>query len=823
MALGVVLLVSSSAWSSAAFRAPYYPVRLGPPPSEVASFVNNYSVVAGDINEDGTPDVAVSVLRWSPQGQPLPDSSYVAVLLGRGDGTLGAKTEYSTDHLPMGLLLRDFDDDGHLDLVSGTVLNFEGDSGKVAFRHGRGDGTFDAPEFLTAGISPEVLVAADVDGDGQPDMLAFNRDDSTFAIFRRSGDGWGATLYSKCQDGVVSAAVGDLDGDGRVDVAMAHAGFDVVLVAYGRGDGTFTDPEAIAAGSPTSDVAVGDLDRDGRLDLVVVAQGLAILHNLGDRTFERSDVPTGGQGVRLADVTGDGWLDALALSGGLITIPNLGDGTLGCVPEGCLGSISDLGSAFALADMNGDGLLDAIVGGFHYPGPLAEVAVALGSGDGSFGFSTNSVLGSGAHALSTHDMDGDSYADLIVTSQANQTCQVFLSSPQGPTLAATLTTGTDPLGVETTDLDRDGRPDVIVANHGSGSVMVFHGQADHAFGAPAEFSTGAPPSAVAVGDLNGDDFDDVVVTLVEANQIAVLHGDGSGALGSPTLIASEAQTIGSAIVVADFNQDGIPDLAYPASASSVGIRLGQSGEAFATIRLLETGASPCAIAVADLDGDGDADLAVANNGESSISVFIGRGDGTFEARRDLVVGRNPADVDAADIDGDGHCDIVATNASSSDVSFLLGHGDGTFEPAIDFGIPGNPQSAALIDVDLDGRLDMAIASDGALTVLKNTSTPTTAVPPSPAAPVGTAHTYPNPAFSSVTWAADWPGTEAITLSAFDLRGRLIRRFTTHAVNDRLHHVWDLRDNQGSRVSPGVYWWSAVASRHRVNGRVCVAR
>ena len=178
-----------------------------------------------------------------------------------------------------------------------------------------------------------------------------------------------------------------------------------------------------------------------------------------------------------------------------------------------------------------------------------------------------------------------------------------------------------------------------------------------------------------------------------------------------------------AVVTADFNSDGQPDLATANYVdNTVGVLLGNAGGTFQPVRTAATGAAPRSVAVGDFNADGKLDLATAN--AADVSVLLGKGDGTFQAPTSLGVGSAPTSVAVGDFDGDGKLDLGVT-ANVYAISYyygypygyyygtanvLLGRGDGAFNaPVANFLYYGWHTSAAVADFNGDGKQDFAAA------------------------------------------------------------------------------------------------------------------
>ncbi len=176
----------------------------------------------------------------------------------------------------------------------------------------------------------------------------------------------------------------------------------------------------------------------------------------------------------------------------------------------------------------------------------------------------------------------------------------------------------------------------------------------------------------------------------------------------------------AAVIAADFNQDGVPDLAVVLSAgttlpNSVAIYLGHGDGTFGAPQAFAVGNDPVGLCAADFNGDGKIDLAVVNDQDATVSILLGNGDGTFQAQTTAPTGPNPGSIVAADFNSDGFIDLAIANTSGS-VSVLLGNGDGTFTAKPDFSVGSHPIGITTGDFNGDGHLDLAVA-DAAINVV----------------------------------------------------------------------------------------------------------
>jgi hypothetical protein len=214
------------------------------------------------------------------------------------------------------------------------------------------------------------------------------------------------------------------------------------------------------------------------------------------------------------------------------------------------------------------------------------------------------------------------------------------------------------------------------------------------------FVTGNQPTAGVAADFNGDGVPDLAVMNSQENAIAVFLGKGDGTFTpgnkipqvgtTPCVLLDQASNC--ALTVGDFNHDGNADLVATSDGDdTVIVQLGHGDGTFspASGSPITVGAFPLAVKIGDFNGDGIQDLAVANAKDNTISVLLGNGDGTFTeaSGSPIPVGSFPFFVAVADFDGNGTADIAASNENDNTVSILLGNGDGTFTQASGSPIP----------------------------------------------------------------------------------------------------------------------------------------
>ena len=561
-----------------------------------------------------------------------------------------------------------------------------------------------------------------------------------------------------------SVSVGDFDGDGIVDMAVANAGGSLefyrgsISVLLGKSDGTFQPAVTFGAGVQSWSVTVADFNGDGKLDLAVANAGhraerccpfnrgsVSVLLGNGDGTFQAAlDFAAGPspRSVAVGDINGDGKLDLVVANwgwpgdpGNVSVLLGNGDGTFQAPLN--IGA-GDFPVSVAVGDFNGDGKLDLAVANQNDPGP-GTVSVLLGIGDGTFLPAVAFRAGTYPTYVAASDVNGDGRLDLVVADGASNTVAVLLGTGTGIFLPPqAFAAGQFPISVAVADLNGDGHPDLAVADYSywSAAVSVLLGNGDGAFRAAASFRVGSFGTSVAVGDFNRDGRPDLAVANLNSANVSVLPGYGDGTFEDAA--SFPAGSYPSSVVTGDFNGDGKLDMAvanagFPSGGDigSVSLLLSKGDGTFQPALNLVTGTSPHSVAVGDFNGDGKLDLAVANAGypaggdPGSVSVLLGNGDGTFQAALKVAAGTSPYSVVVGDFNGDGKLDLAVANngnfsGDSGGVSMSLGNGDGTFQSAVSFAAGSHPSYVAVGDFNGDGKLDLVVNSwSGVLALLGN--------------------------------------------------------------------------------------------------------
>jgi FG-GAP-like repeat/Abnormal spindle-like microcephaly-assoc'd, ASPM-SPD-2-Hydin/FG-GAP repeat len=269
------------------------------------------------------------------------------------------------------------------------------------------------------------------------------------------------------------------------------------------------------------------------------------------------------------------------------------------------------------------------------------------------------------------------------------------------------------------DFNNDGILDLAISNQSgaSGNVSIFLGLGSGAFGAATNYEVANGPEGMAVGDFNGDGKLDLAVVNMDNSSYSILIGNGDGTFQTPVTTTFPVMgTFPYAIAAADFNQDGILDLAVacqdPSTGGFVYILLGDGSGTFGTPQHYGSIGQPEGIAVGDFNGDGFLDLAVSDFTNSEVWVMNGSGTGIFSAGTGylLAPATGTADVVANDFNGDGQTDLAAVNLTSGSISVLLNSsGSFTLSAQSPIALPGGGYFMSTADLNGDTYPDLAVA------------------------------------------------------------------------------------------------------------------
>jgi len=392
-------------------------------------------VISLDLNGDGKPDLAVA------GGYGVLSYFSLTTLINRGDGSFPNPVSYPVLQLPYSAVVGDFNGDGHADIATTSFTQ----AGGVSVLLGKGDGTFETHVDSPTGQFPSAIATGDFNGDGTVDLVLAESSSTTQSLSTLIGNGDGTfqNNISRNLTGVLrSIAVGDFNGDGKLDVVGVIDGTNAVSIFLGNGDGSFAAPAQYPAGPmllspPYHNVLVADFNGDGKLDIAAATDnGIAVLLGNGDGTFQPFTVLSsllsydpGDELLALADMNGDGRPDVVkATQTGLINVALANSaGTFQQAQAFQIGAILNTESA-VVGDFNGDGKPDLAFASQS----IDVVTILFGNGDGTVNghieYSVPSVSNT-VNFMMAADFNGDGALDMALADFGDGEVSVFVNRP----------------------------------------------------------------------------------------------------------------------------------------------------------------------------------------------------------------------------------------------------------------------------------------------------------------------------------------------------------------------------------------------------------
>jgi hypothetical protein len=625
----------------------------------------------GDFNGDGIPDLVGN------------SNSDLLLQIGVGDGTfLPPVTALSA----AGYLaaIGDFNGDGHLDVLM--------NSGSLTVYLGDGAGNFAAATSSVYLSNIGSIAVGDFNGDGALDVLVTSAyvSPGSISVFLGNGDGsFQPPLTQTAGDSVGTPLVGDFDRDGKPDLVLPDSYSNTVEILIGNGDGTFRRaPDVFIGADPTSLVAA-DFNGDGQLDLAAIVNGgsdpswsISILLGYGDGLFQavRAVAPIVSNAVRIA-----------------------------------------------VGDIDGDGSVDLGIAGYDYYSGYgnfpSKFLVLRGAGDGTFSPGASFILGPGVGSVLLSDLNGDGNLDVVAGSSNGETWAMLGRQNGSFRAVKDVRTANPTIG----DFDGDGILDLVsVETSGAGvELVVRHGNGDGTFAVVRRLNVSLPSNIAGAADFDGDGNLDLLLVQTDSlfqETTAVPYfgaGDGTFRAGATIVVAGNVYPAVFVAPLADFNGDGIMDFVmFNTSGWGGPTELdAYLGRGDGTFDLVSSSFpfTPTSAAVADFDGDGLPDLAIGGTTNYLSMIFTmvrNLGNGSFGSPSYLTMPGVISGVAAGDLDGDGRPDLLVADGSDSLISLLRGHGDLTFDAAVTFGLDGTPSAVAIADFNRDGNADFVVTTNG---------------------------------------------------------------------------------------------------------------
>ncbi len=720
-------------------------------------------VAAGDLDADGDLDlVAVSdlvqddLITVFEQIGPLTFSSNLR--------TLGSASIRSPEFVVIADL---YGDDRKLDFVVANSASSE-----LVVLQQTDPLEFTQRQILGGpGITTSVrcVQVADVDRDGDLDLVSANPDQGSLAIFHKDGSEFGMvpTLIDVAELGSPAfVVVADLNRDGLPDLASADQLNHALVVLFQQTDGEFDGiPLVLTLPDQARPLALvaADLSGDGVLDLACAnenAENVTVFFQKDPGVFDASaplvlggPMVTGGpRFLTAADLDGDGDLDLVTANSALSPVGNSLSTFFQTLP-GEFEAGARLSSERVIApksvvasDIDFDGAVDLIA---TYDSNFGQIQGRVGifrqERTARLGFKKvdlgDTTLTPNVRFAAASDLDGDGDFDLVTASRTTNELTLFEQIAPRRFLPeqTRLSTGFRPNTISLSDLDGDGDVDIACSNEGDrfkgidGSLSVFFQSGPGVFDEVTLVLSGPEagcqffPEFVSSADVDGDGLLDLVATSQGSmtkgcssprDRVTVFLQDESSRFERDPILLEKGLAAPMGVAGADVNGDGLLDLVVANEGTDEIVLFFQNrGGGFTNQSLdLPIGTVPRRVAVADLDGNGRLDILTSNL--SSAAVFLQRDDETFDLTTHRLVGNQFFDVDSGDVDDDGDLDLICATEDpdrDGEVLLFLQQSPGEFvrTPRILATSTMKRQrlrSIQVLDLDGDGDLDILTAN-----------------------------------------------------------------------------------------------------------------
>ncbi|UJR34157.1 hypothetical protein I4U23_021564 [Adineta vaga] len=683
-----------------------------------------YFIVVQDLNRDNQTDLAI--VNYG--------RSEIDIYFGYSNGSFQINNTYSTrgSSKPQSVLIDDFNNDHHLDIA---VVNYY--SSYLNIYLGNGDGTFSKPTLTSTGSDsgPYSIASGDFNNDTYLDIAVANYDMNNLGILLGYGNGSFRDIITYSTGdylAVFDVAVGDLNNDHRLDIAIVNNDGDDIGLFFGYGNGTFSNRVILSIGSSSGprSIDIIDLNHDMHLDLVIVNEwtnDINIFLGYGNGSFKdkisySNSKGSGAYYSTVVDLNNDNHLDIIVLlysNRGAVIFLGHGDGTFHYESTYSTGSDSGPYSC-TTGDLNNDTYIDILISDCT----SGQIIILYGFGDGRFSdekrFST--IDRTCLISIAVADLNYDNHLDIVVANfDANNIGILFGYSYINSFRENSYLTGSSPhpRAISFGDFNNDNQFDIVIANSQSNTIGILLGHMNGTFPTQTRFSTGllSIPISTDVGDFNHDHFLDIAVANSASENIGVFFGYGNGSFESQETYSTGSGSIPQSLVVGDFNSDQVLDIAVADSANNeISILLRYNSGSFRKQMSfhLGLGSTPWSVTVGDLNNDGLLDFVAITSGTGSLHIYLGLSNGSFQNKSIYSVNTDwyPWHVVVWDLNKDTCLDMIVSYYWYDAMGIFFGLCDGTFtnQTTYSTGSDSGPNHFVVIDLNNDTYFDIVVAN-----------------------------------------------------------------------------------------------------------------
>ena len=720
----------------------------------VTESFSSISSAVDDLNKDGLPDViyisndtnSVSIsfskkegsqseARYSIDIQPqsvVKDNMIDTSLIDQevrtrreyGSGLCMSDTSYGTFDGSSSLAVSDFNNDGHLDIAVGTILQ----TWLIIFL-GNSEGTFTYETAYRIGHIYFQLEIANLNRDNFSDIVVAYYDSNGMFVNILLGYGNGSFANSTIhrtgclERGLMKVA--DFNKDNRSDVVIVDSSGSVcVLLAYHNG--SFINQISNTTGASPESIAIADFNNDTLLDIVVVNydNNIGILLGYGNGYFDNQiSHPTDFSlsSISVGDINSDKILDLI--------IVNYADNGISVFLGFDNGSFRDPLTYYlgfrpiyvTIGHLNNDDKLDIIVlNSMRY-----YLHIIFGYGNGSFGNPITLSAGKTPFVAAVADLNNDDRSDIVVANRDDKHISVFIYS-QIQLTTKHISSGLDNDSrlqcIAVNDFNNDNILDIAIVNHGTKTIGLLIGNGDGSFNKETVISLdwNANSKSIVIGDFNKDKQIDLAVTNAGTYNIDLILGNGKGGL---TRQRNDGYTLDrppSIIVADDFNHDGQSEIvvAYD-NSSNIDILIVYDPGNFTDQMIYSIGSKVVSSAIGDFNQDAILDIVVANSENNNVGIMLGYGNGSFTKQTTYATGTAPNSVVVGHFNNDIYLDFAVIHEKDKNIGILFGYGNGSFTNQTTYSTNSTSNLIVVSDFSNDTFSDivMAVSEDRSIKIL----------------------------------------------------------------------------------------------------------
>ena len=710
-------------------------------PVSYANLAGAFTLAIGDLDGDGNPDIAAT--GGNPSG----------VLILRNISTSGnllfdQPKSFEAGNYTVDVSIRDLDGDSKPELIA---VNRYGNSVSVLKnRSTNGNIDFETHVDYPVGDAPLIAAIADLDGDGRPDIITANSSDDKISILRNMiGDSLAPVIDSFYTDTAIRGTKLTIRGKHFTGAnAIQFGGVNAASFVVDSATGITAVVGRGASGNVAVTTSFGTATDTGFIFKGPLIYQYTPTHGSAGDTIKISGVNFTGVGsVSFGSVTAasfsiqsDSLIAAVVgtgASGDVTVTSSNGNDTLHGFAYGGVPVIFSFSPSSdtvgAMITINGNNFSATPADNIVYFGPVRatvnsaspsslQVTVPAGATYDLINVTTNYLTAYSSLPFSVQFSGGDSV----------MSANTFRS-------AGDFSTGNYPVAVAVSDLNQDGKPDLITANALSNNISILQNNSsggNFSFGSHTDWNAGKGPRNIAVGDLNGDGKPDIVVANFnsgDSGTISVFRNTSQhGIISFDTAINIQTGSGTLDVAIADINLDGRPDIITTSGNSGIfsilkNTSIGSGALTFAPKLDYFSFNHPDHVTVADMDNDGKPDIIISEFSNYEVDVYRNTSSGEVISLAPALpypVGQNPGFLSTGDLDGDGKQDLAVENYGTNSISFYKNISEpGSISLVNRIDSPATASTINFADLNGDGKLDIFTGNglSGNVSVIQNNS------------------------------------------------------------------------------------------------------